>query len=87
MMGTTTNITFQLGVLMALGTIVFSAGTFYMMGLFNNKKLDKMGDQLSNLVDSISKINDKVTNVQINQARTDEKLISLERQYERKVIN
>lgn len=74
----------QLGVIITMSSIIFSAGTFYMMGLFNNKKIDKMADQLSNVDEKINKLNDKLTNVQINQARSDEKLSSMEKYYHEK---
>ena len=68
-----TSFTFEVGVLITLATIVFSAGSFYMMGVFNGKKLDKvLGD--------IESVKDSVHQIKNDMVRIDERMKTLERQ-------
>lgn len=64
---------FELGVIITLATIVFSAGSFYMMGLFNSKKIDK-------IFDDVTMIKTDVTQLKIEFGKVEQRLSFVERQ-------
>ena len=49
-------INLELGIQLTLATMIFGAGGFYAMGLFNGKKLDKVLDDVSNIKNDIGQI-------------------------------
>jgi len=66
----------ETGLLIALGSFLFGAGGFYMLGLFNSKKLDKISEDMTCIKNDINFI-------KIEQAKTDQRLLNIERQNEK----
>ena len=69
------NITAELGVYITLLTIVFSAGGFYMMGLFNGKKVDRLSDDVTDIKKTVNQLNIDVRSG-ISDIKTDVAVLS-----------
>ena len=62
-----TTINLETGIILAVLTIVFSAGGFYFMGIISFKKMGEISDKLSNVEKNIGDIKTDIAVVRLEQ--------------------